>query len=76
MLFTSVIPSETLLIASEFNGHVVEFNGHVVQQKQGFNWRHGGCGYGTHSQERTRVLDFCAAPDLVLRSIFLRKSHS
>ena len=37
MLFTSVIPSETLLIASEFNGHVVEFNGHVVQQKQGFN---------------------------------------
>ena len=63
VLVTSVAPSETLVIAGDFNDH-------TGQHSQGFSWHHGWYGYGTQNQEGMRILDLCAATDLAVTNTF------
>ena len=69
VLVTSVAPSETLVIAGDFSGH-------VGQHIQGFSQHHGGYGYGTRIQEGMRILDLCVATDLAVTNTFFRKRNS
>ena len=69
VLVISTVPSETLLIAGDFNGH-------VGQNSQGFSRHRGGYGYGTRNQEGMTVLDFYAATDLAVTNTFFRKRNS
>ena len=66
VLVTSVAPSETLVIAGDFNGY-------VSQHSQGFNQHLGGYGYGTRYKEGMRILDLCAA--LAVTNTFFRKRN-
>ena len=68
-LVISVIPSETLIIAGDFNSD-------VGQHSQGFNRHHGGYGCETSNQEGTRILDLSTDSDLAVANTFFRKGTS
>ena len=61
--------SEKLLIGGDLNGHVGATN-------VGFEWVHGGVGYGSRSQEGEDVLNFALAYDLLIANILFRKRES
>ena len=69
VLVTSVAPSETLVIAGDFNRHVGQHN-------QDSSQHHSGCGYGTRNQEGMRILGLCVATDLAVTNTFFRKRNS
>ena len=46
VLANSVVPSETLVMAGDFNSH-------ASQDSQGLSWHHGGCGYGRNENTRS-----------------------
>ena len=69
VLVTSVAPSETLVLAGDFNCRVGQHN-------QGFSQHHGGYGYGKQNQEGMKILDLYAATDLAATNIFFRKRNS
>ena len=69
VLVTSVDPSETHVIATDFNGHVEQYS-------QGFSWHHGGYGYEIWNHEAIRILDLCTATDLAVTNAFFRKKNS
>ena len=61
--------SETLVVAGDLNGH-------VGRTSNGFDGLHGGHGFGTRNPDGTRILDMCAAADLVITNTFFCKSDS
>ena len=69
VLVTSVTPSEPLVIAGDFNGHVSQYS-------QDFSRHHGKYCYGTRNRERVRVLDLCPTTDLAVTNTFFRKRKS
>lgn len=67
-LVTTVISSEARIIGDDINSH-------VGQHRQGFNCHYGGCGYGRHNQEATRILDLCTATDLAATNTIFKKEN-
>ena len=67
-LVTTVISSEAHIIGEDINSH-------VGQHRQGFNCHYGGCGYGRHNQEATRILDLCTATDLAATNTIFKKEN-
>ena len=69
VLVISEAPSETLVIAGDFDDH-------VGQHSQSFSQYHGGNGYGKRNQEGMRILDLCGATYLSVTNTFFRKRNS
>ena len=66
----SVVPTEEmLLVCGDLNGHVGKTSG-------GFEDLHGGYGYGVRNPEGTRILEVCAAADLVITNTYFTKCDS
>ena len=53
-----------------------DLNGHVGKISSGFEGLHGGHGYGVRNPEGTRILELCAAADLVITDTFFTKCDS
>ena len=62
-------PSEHLIIAGDFNGH-------VGQSRNGFEQCHGGQGFGTRNEEGSRILEFAEAHNLAVTNTYFRKKTS
>ena len=64
-----VSAAETLVICSDFNGHV----GKVAN---GYEGVHGGHGYGLRNTEGERILEFAVAHDLVVSNTHFHKKDN
>ena len=58
-----------LLVCGDLNGHVGKTSGD-------FEDLHGGYGYGVRNPEVTRILELCAAADLVITNTYFTKCDS
>ena len=56
----SIVPTEEMLLVCG------DLNGHVGKTSSGFEGVHGGHGCGVRNPEGTRILELCAAADLVI----------
>jgi hypothetical protein len=65
-LVSSVPIFEKLFIGGDLNGH-------VGSTRVGFNWVHGGFGYGSRNQEGEGILNFALAYDLIVANTLFRK---
>ena len=66
----SIVPTEEmLLVCGDLNGHVGKTSG-------SFEDLHGGYGYGVRNPEGTRILEVCAAADLVITNTYFTKCDS
>jgi hypothetical protein len=66
----STVPiSEKLFIEGDLNGYVGVTN-------VGFEWVHGGVGYGSRNQEGEDILNFALAYDLLIANTLFRKRES
>ena len=50
-----------------------DLNGHVGKTSDGFEGIHGGKGFGVRNSEGTRILELCAAADLVVTNTLFTK---
>ena len=53
-----------------------DLNGHVGTSNTGFEWAHGGFGYGIRNQEGEDVLSFPLAYDMIVANTLFRKRES
>ena len=53
-----------------------DLNGHIGKDSDGFEGIHGGHGYGIRNAEGTRILDMCAATNLVVANSFFKKDNN
>ena len=53
-----------------------DFNGHVGKSINGYDSLHGGYGYGDRNKEGERILEFCAAMDMIVANTFFKKRDS
>ena len=60
----SIVPAEEMLLVCG------DLNGHVGKTSCGFEGLHGGHGYGVRNSEGTRILELCAAADLVITDTY------
>ena len=67
---TSVVPSEGILLVCSGQ------NGHVRKISSGFEGTLTGYGFGIRNSEGTRVLELCAAADLVITNTYFIKCDS
>ena len=66
----SIVPTEEMLLVCG------DLNGHVGKTSSGFEGVHGGHGCGVRNPEGTRILEFCAAADLVITNTYFTKHDS
>ena len=66
----SIVPTEEMLLVCG------DLNGHVGKTSSGFEGVHGGHGCGVRNQEGTRILELCAAADLVITNTYFTKRDS
>ena len=68
--FYSVLLSSIFTISSD-DALIVcgDLNGHIGKNSDGFEGIHGGYGYGIRHTEGTRILDMCAATNLVVANL-------
>ena len=66
----SIVPTEEMLLVCG------DLNGHVGKTSSGFEGLHGGHGYGVRNPEGTRILELCAAADLVITNTYFTKCDS
>ena len=66
----SIVPAEEMLLVCG------DLNGHVGKTSSGFEGLHGGLGYGVRNPEGTRILELCAAADLVITNTYFTKCDS
>ena len=53
-----------------------DLNGRVGKTSSGFEGLHGGHDYGVRNPEGTRILELCAATDLVITNTYFAKCDS
>ena len=66
----AAVPSEEMLIVCG------DLNGHVGKTSDGFEGIHGGQGFGVRNSEGTRILELCAAADLVITNTLFTKPNN
>lgn len=66
-LFLSLISADYLNNERPWNSHCGrDFNGHVGNYSIGSHGGHGDSNFGSRNEEKTKLLEFCGANDLLI----------